>query len=120
LDTALYGLSTWQLMEPDAGIAVVYLPFLANDKVPGVDPVASDHMSTWNFIYAPDQVDSAVALARANYQEGQAQIRATVRAVYERKRKKRLEREAEARTEKRRRRMRLGLVGHLGPGDHFS
>ena len=112
--------STWRLMEPDAGIAVVYLPFLANDKVPGVDPVTSDHMSTWNFIYAPDQVDSAVALARANYQEGQAQIRATVRAVYERKRKKRLEREVEARTEKRRRRMRLGLVGHLGPGDHFS
>jgi len=36
----------WQLMESDAGIAVVYFPFLSNPKVEGVDPVTSDYMST--------------------------------------------------------------------------
>ncbi|KAK0637294.1 acyl transferase/acyl hydrolase/lysophospholipase [Bombardia bombarda] len=87
-------MSTWQLMEPDAGLAVVYLPFLANEKVvPGVDPAVSDYMSTWNFVYTPEQIDGVVALARANYEEGKGQIRATVRAVYERKKKRREERE---------------------------
>jgi cytosolic phospholipase A2 len=112
--------SSWRLMEPDAGIAVVYLPYLANDKVPGVDPATSEYMSTWNFIYTPEQIDSAVALARANYNEGRSRIKATVRAVYERKKQRRLEREAEAKTERRRKRMRLGIVNEIGHGDHFS
>lgn len=112
--------SSWRLMEPDAGIAVVYFPYLANDKVPGVDPATSDYMSTWNFVYTPEQIDNAVALARANYSEGREQIKATVRAVYERKRGRRLEREAETKRERRRRRMRLGIVNKLGHGDHFS
>jgi phospholipase A2 len=86
--------STWRLMEPDAGITVVYLPFLANEKaVPGVDVATSDYMSTWNFVYTPSQIDDVVALARANYAEGREQIRATVRAVYERRKRRRLERE---------------------------
>ncbi|KAK4454327.1 acyl transferase/acyl hydrolase/lysophospholipase [Podospora aff. communis PSN243] len=112
--------SSWRLMEPDAGIAVVYLPYLANDKVPGVDPATSEYMSTWNFIYTPEQIDSAVALARANYNEGRSRIKVTVRAVYERKKRRRLEREAEAKTERRRKRMRLGIVNKIGHGDHFS
>ncbi|KAK0641613.1 acyl transferase/acyl hydrolase/lysophospholipase [Cercophora newfieldiana] len=112
--------SSWRLMEPDAGIAVVYLPYLANDKVPGVDPATSEYMSTWNFVYTPEQIENAVALARANYSEGREQIRATVRAVYERKKRRRLEREAEAKNERRRKRMRLGIVNKLGHGDHFS
>lgn len=98
----------WQLVEPDAGIAVVYLPFLKNDKVEGVDPGTSDYMSTWNFVYTPEQVDKVVALARANYDEGKEQIRRTVRAIYERKRKMRLEREDEL---NRRRMVRLGMAG---------
>lgn len=105
--------TSWHLMEPDAGIAVVYLPFLKNDKVEGVDPAASDYMSTWNFVYTSEQVESVAALARANYNEGREQIRKTVRAVYERKKKMRLEREG-------RREMRLGISGKLGEGDHFS
>lgn len=112
--------STWRLMEPDAGIAVVYLPFLANDKVPGVDPATNDYMSTWNFVYTPQQIDNAVALARANYDEGRDRIRATVRAVYERKKNIRLERKARAKEERYRRRVRLGTVDKLGEGDHFS
>jgi len=112
--------SSWRLMEPDAGIAVVYLPFLANEAVPGVDPATSDYMSTWNFVYTPEQIDNAVSLARANYAEGKAQIQATVRAVYERKKKRRLENEGKAKMEKLRRKMRLGIVGKLGEGDHFS
>ncbi|KAK1759351.1 cytosolic phospholipase A2 zeta [Echria macrotheca] len=112
--------SSWRLMEPDAGIAVVYLPYIANNKVPGVDPATSEYMSTWNFVYTPEQIDNAVALAHANYSEGKAQIRATVQAVYERKKKRRLEGEREAKRERLRRRMRLGLVHKLGEGDHFS
>ncbi|KAK2066830.1 hypothetical protein P8C59_000613 [Phyllachora maydis] len=106
---------------PDAGLAVVYLPFLANEaRVPGVDPAASEYMSTWNFVYTPEQIDRVVALARANYAEGRARIRATVRAVYERKRRLRLEREEGARRERFRRSVRSGMVGKLGEGDHFS
>ncbi|ORY64917.1 acyl transferase/acyl hydrolase/lysophospholipase [Pseudomassariella vexata] len=112
--------TTWQLMEPDAGIAVAYLPFVANEKVQGVDPASSEYMSTWNFVYTPDEVDKVVALARANFDEGKEQIRACVRAVYERKKKQRLEKEKERRREGRRRLRRLGIEGKLGEGDHFS
>lgn len=110
----------WHLMEPDAGIAVVYMPFLKNDKVEGVDPGSSDYMSTWNFVYTPEQVDKVVALARANYDEGREKIRRTVRAVYERKRRMRLEREEQLREEMARRELRRGTGGKLGEGDHFS
>lgn len=88
--------SSWRLMEPDAGITVVYLPFLANEKAaPGVDVAVTDYLSTWNFVYTPRQIDQVVGLARANYAEGRERIRATVRAVYERRRKRRLEAERE-------------------------
>lgn len=110
----------WHLRRPDAGLAVVYLPFMANPKVAGVDPARSDYMSTWNFVYTPDQVDRVVALARANYAEGRDQIRGCVRAVYERRRKLREERDAARRDDRRRRLTRLGLHGRLGEGDHFS
>ncbi|GAO15748.1 hypothetical protein UVI_02043240 [Ustilaginoidea virens] len=75
----------WQLMEPDAGLAVVYVPFVANPKGPDISPGTTDFLSTWNFVYAPEQIDSVVSLARANYDESKEQIRSTVRAVYERK-----------------------------------
>ncbi|KAI0968981.1 acyl transferase/acyl hydrolase/lysophospholipase [Xylaria arbuscula] len=118
---ALTNDTAWQLMEPRAGLAVVYLPFLANpDKVEGVDPARSDYMSTWNFLYTPEQIDKVVALARANYAEGKDQIKRCVRAVYERKKKTREEAEEAARRERLRERMRRGAVGKLGEGDHFS
>lgn len=109
----------WQLMEPDAGIAVVYFPFLSNPKVEGVDPVTSDYMSTWNFVYTPNDIDNVVALARANFEEGREQTRKCVRAVYERKKKGREEREAAERELRWRRKVRLGIVGKKGEGDHF-
>jgi phospholipase A2 len=109
----------WQLMEPDAGIAVVYFPFLSNPKVEGVDPVTSDYMSTWNFVYAPEDIDNVVALARANFEEGRERTRRCVRAVYERKKKKREERESAERESRWRRKVRLGIVGKKGEGDHF-
>ncbi|EAQ88099.1 hypothetical protein CHGG_04718 [Chaetomium globosum CBS 148.51] len=113
--------STWRLTHPDAGIAVVYLPFLANERAaPGVDVAVSDYMSTWNFVYTPPQIDEVIALARANYSEGRAQIRATVRAVYERKKKRRLEKERRAERAELRRLVRRGDVSGLGEGDHFS
>jgi phospholipase A2 len=109
----------WQLMEPDAGIAVIYFPFLSNPKVEGVDPVTSDYMSTWNFVYTPDDIDNVVALARANFEEGRERTRRCVRAVYERKKKKREERESAEREMRWRRNVRLGIVGKKGEGDHF-
>lgn len=109
----------WELMQPDAGIAVIYFPFLSNPKVEGVDPVTSEYMSTWNFVYTPEDIDNVVKLAEANFQEGKERTRGCVRAVYERKKKIREEREKEERRERYRRKMRLGTVGKLGEGDHF-
>lgn len=109
----------WELMEPDAGIAVVYFPFLSNPKVEGVDPVTSDYMSTWNFVYTPEDIDNIVALARANFDEGRERTRKCVRAVYERKKKKREARESAERESRWRRKVRLGIVGKKGEGDHF-
>ncbi|KAG8167124.1 hypothetical protein KVR01_002813 [Diaporthe batatas] len=117
---ALDDSTTWQLQEPDAGIAVVYLPFLKNDKVEGVDPGVSEYLSTWNFVYTPEQIDKVVQLAKTNYDEGKEKIRRTVRAVYERRKKMRLEREGKEKSERRRRRVQLGVDGKLGEGDHFS
>jgi len=109
----------WELMEPDAGIAVVYFPLMSNPKVEGVDPVTNDYMSTWNFVYTPEDVDNVVSLARANFEEGREQTRRCVRAVYERKKKKREEKEDAERLERWRRKVRLGIVGKKGEGDHF-
>jgi cytosolic phospholipase A2 len=94
------------LMSPEAGITLIYYPFLANKKVPGVDPTTSDFMSTWNFVYTPEEIDKVVALARANFEEGREQTRRTIRAVWERKRKLRLQREQKEREMRHRYRMR--------------
>ncbi|KAI0406217.1 acyl transferase/acyl hydrolase/lysophospholipase [Xylaria palmicola] len=118
---ALTNDTAWRLMEPNAGLAVVYLPFLANPaKVADVDPARDDYMSTWNFVYTPQQIDNVVALARANYAEGKDQIKRCVRAVYERKKRLREKAEADARAARLRSLMRRGAVGKLGEGDHFS
>ncbi|KAH7031229.1 cytosolic phospholipase A2 zeta [Microdochium trichocladiopsis] len=111
----------WQtVVHPKSGLAVVYLPFLTNPKVEGVNPTKSDYMSTWNFVYTPEQIDKVVALAQANYDEGKEQIRGCVRAIYERKKKNRETQEHALRRARDRRLTRLGIVGKLGEGDHFS
>ncbi|UNI22043.1 Phospholipase A(2) [Purpureocillium takamizusanense] len=109
--------NTFNLMRPDAGIAVVYLPFLSNDRVPDISPGTSEFLSTWNFVYTPEQIDSVVRLARANYEEGKQQIRSTVRAVYERKKQLREKAEKEVQETKLRKNARRALMGH---GDQFS
>lgn len=93
---------------------------MSNPKVPGVDPAKSEYMSTWNFVYTPEQIDKVVTLARANFDEGKDQIRRCVRAVYDRKQRIREEKEEAVRQERRRRLVRLGIDGRLGEGDHFS
>jgi phospholipase A2 len=115
----------WELMKEDAGITVVYYPLLANPKVPGVDPKTSDYLSTWNFVYSPEQIDSVVALARANFDEGAEQTKRTIQAVYERKKKIRLDREKQEKIWTKARKLRLGIPRgrkvHEGDhGDHFS
>ncbi|CAG9939118.1 unnamed protein product [Clonostachys rosea f. rosea IK726] len=114
---AVSGDDKWQLMHPKAGIAVIYLPFLSNDKVPDVSPGTSDFLSTWNFVYTPEQIDGVVRLARANYDEGKEQIRSTIRAVYERKKKLREEGEKKRRDE---RYHSITRRRFLGDGDQFS
>ncbi|KNG43901.1 FabD/lysophospholipase-like protein [Stemphylium lycopersici] len=116
----------WELMHPSSGITVIYFPFLANDKVPGVDPKVSDFMSTWNFVYSPQQIDSVVDLARANYNEGAERTKRTVRAVYERKKRDRENREREERERRWRWRLSQGRIagrrvgGESEHGDQFS
>lgn len=85
--------STFHLTSPDAGITVIYFPLLPNPKVPGVDPDKTDFLSTWNFIYKPEQVEQVVTLAKMNFDEGKDATKRTVRAVYERKKKEREGRE---------------------------
>ncbi|KAJ8097633.1 acyl transferase/acyl hydrolase/lysophospholipase [Lipomyces tetrasporus] len=83
----------YKLRSPNAGITVVYCPLIPNKKLPGVDPDTSPYMSTWNFVYTPDDVDNIIGLAQTNFSEGEARIRRAVRLIYERKKQLRLERE---------------------------
>jgi len=92
--------TTSQLMAPDATMAVVYFPLLPNEKVPGVCPDETDYLSTWNFIYTPEQVDKVVELARTNFQAGEEATKRTIRAVYERKKTARLKQEGEAKAKR--------------------
>lgn len=109
--------SDFQLTRPDAGIAVAYFPLIPNESAPPlagtsqatgnndtnaedssaerplpVDPTKDDFMSTWNFVYTPEQVDALASLARANFAEGEDQVKRVVRGIYERKKRVRLER----------------------------
>lgn len=117
---AITDADSWKLTESDAGIAVVYIPFLSNDKVPDVSPGTSDFLSTWNFVYTPEQIDSVVRLARANYDEGKRQIRSTIRAVYERKKQLRQQSEKRLRDEAFHAMASYREAALLGEGDQFS
>jgi cytosolic phospholipase A2 len=116
----------WEVVAgDDAGITLVYFPLLANNKVPGVDPKNSDFLSTWNFVYTPEQIDQVEDLARANFEEGKHQTRRTIQAVYERKKKLRIEREQQEKEWKRSKKLRSGIprgrkLGEGDHGDHFS
>lgn len=108
------------LSSPNAGLALVYLPLLTNPRVPGVDPKTTDFLSTWNFVYTPEQVDKVADLAKANYDEGREKIKRCVRAVYERRKTLREQREDEERRLRYRSLVRKGLLHPLGEGDHFT
>lgn len=60
-----------------------------------IDPDVNDFLSTWNFVYTPEQIDSVVGLAKSNFAQGEMQTKRVVRAVYERKKSDRLRREEE-------------------------
>ncbi|WEW57067.1 phospholipase [Emydomyces testavorans] len=65
------------------------------NSVRPLDPSKDDFMSTWNFVYTPEQVDAVVRLAKANFAEGEDQVKRVVRGIYERKKKARLDRQRE-------------------------
>ncbi|USW50156.1 Putative lysophospholipase, catalytic domain, Acyl transferase/acyl hydrolase/lysophospholipase [Septoria linicola] len=106
------------ILSPDAGIALIYFPFLANAKAPNVDPMKSDFMSTWNFVYTADEIDKVVQLARANFEEGQAQTKHVIKAVWERKKSARLRREKEDSDFRRSARMQRGSAHSRRNADH--
>ena len=56
-----------------------------------MDPLKHDFMSTWNFVYTPDQVDTVVGLAKTNFIQGKDQVKRVVRGVYERKKRMRIQ-----------------------------
>ncbi|PWY71630.1 phospholipase A2 [Aspergillus heteromorphus CBS 117.55] len=67
-----------------------------------INPEVDDFLSTWNFVYTPEQIDSVVGLAKANFAQGEDRVKRVVRAVYERKKSDRLrkqERDARQRME---------------------
>ncbi|KAI9894042.1 MAG: hypothetical protein M1814_004812 [Vezdaea aestivalis] len=108
------GKDGWEPLPPEAGIAVVYFPLLPNeDKVPGVKPDETEFLSTWNFIYSPEEIEKVVSLARANFEEGKERTKRVVRAVYERKKGERLQREEDLRIKKERK-------ARWREGDQFS
>jgi cytosolic phospholipase A2 len=85
----------WAPLPQQSGLAVVYFPLTANPSgAPGIDPATASYLSTWNFVYTPEEVDEVGKLVRANWEEGAEQTRRCVRAVYERKKRERLERES--------------------------
>ena len=104
--------TTVHLTSPTAGLALIYFPLLPNPKVPGVDPDKTDFMSTWNFIYTPEDIDKVVALAKANFEEGESQVKRTVRAVYQRKKAAREKMEGRRRIKVWERRLKDGEVGY--------
>lgn len=113
--------SAWShVSSPKAGLALVYMPLLPNPRVPGVDPRTTDFLSTWNFVYTPEQVDDVADLAKANYEEGRGKVKMCVRSVYERRKAQREEREERKWELKYRSLVRKGVTHSLGEGDHFS
>jgi cytosolic phospholipase A2 len=87
---------SWKL-DNDAGIMLIYLPLLPNEKCPGVIPESTEYMSTWNFQYTPEQIDSVIGLAERNFEVGEQRIRRAIKAMWMRKREVRLEKEREER-----------------------
>ena len=83
------------LLPEHPGITMVYFPFLPNPKVPGVAPDSTPFLSTWNFIYSPEEIDRVVQLARANFAEGEELTKRAVRAIYEKNKTTRLMTERE-------------------------
>ncbi|RKF54599.1 Cytosolic phospholipase A2 zeta [Golovinomyces cichoracearum] len=109
----------WELMQPNSGISVIYFPFISNKALGNFDPSSTDYLSTWNFVYTPEEIENVVTLARTNFEMGKDKTRRCVRAVYERKKKEREEIEKSLKEKKWRRKVRLGIVGKKGDGDHF-
>ena len=91
---------TEEIAQHESGLVVVYFPLIPHADIPGVDPRTTDFLSTWNFVYTPQQIDKVVALAERNFDEGANATRQAIRAVYERKKKQRLVKEKQRAAER--------------------
>ncbi|THH27869.1 hypothetical protein EUX98_g6326 [Antrodiella citrinella] len=76
------------------GIGIVYIPLGPNEKkVPGFDPFS---VSTWRREVTPDESQSILDVAEANFCESREKIVRLLRAIWMRKRREREEKEWEA------------------------
>ena len=57
-------------MDPNAGIAVIYFPFLPNPEVEGVNPKHIELHEHMEFHLHAEDIDKVVALARATFEQG--------------------------------------------------
>ncbi|ODV92452.1 hypothetical protein CANCADRAFT_86908 [Tortispora caseinolytica NRRL Y-17796] len=73
-----------------SGITVVYFPLIPHKTVENVVPDETPFLSTWNFVYTPEEVDSVLKLAEANFAEGLQQTKDALLDAYERKKRRRL------------------------------
>lgn len=76
------------------GLTLIYYPLLPHPSLPNLDPDMTPFLSTWNFIYTDDEIEQVVALARANFREGEDRVREAVRRSWERRRRERVRWEA--------------------------
>lgn len=89
-----------EIARHETGLVVVYFPLIPHADIPGLDPRKTEFLSTWNFVYTPEQIDKVVALAKRNFDEGAEATREAIRAVYERKKKQRLAKEKQRAAER--------------------
>ena len=80
----------FESVSSSSGLMLIYLPLLPHERCPDLDPATTDFLSTWNFVYKPEQVDALRDLTKAHFEDGKDRMKRAVRAMYERKRKNRL------------------------------
>ncbi|OQO12081.1 hypothetical protein B0A48_02720 [Cryoendolithus antarcticus] len=66
--------------------AMVYMPLLPNERaVPGFDPSTAKFSGSYNLVWTPEQVDTLVKVCLANFEDGEATIKQTLREAWQRK-----------------------------------
>lgn len=70
------------------GIALVYMPLLSKEVM--------ETWSTWRFEYPPEETEKLLKMAESSIERGEAQLKAILKGIYQRKKARRLDLEADA------------------------